>query len=288
MSVKVDLDRLAETLADFAFGYLITVGDDYRAHTVSVVPQLADGVLDIGPIGNTTRRNASQHSAVTVTWPPREPGGYTLIVDGRAELSDTAMSVVPTRAVLHRPAGPDFPTPTTGCLHDCVPLDAPAPTALTGGHINDMVVDAQGRAYVGNFGFDLMGGAPVRNTTIVRVDPDGATRVVADRAVADIDLVKSFYTDYLGLSTEEFNMGWVARYTSPGTGAVVQLVTQDASASQNPVTSVFVDDIDTAYAEAQRRGYEIVHPLTTEAWGVTRFFVRAPDGTVHNIVNHRD
>ena len=246
MSVKVDLDRLAETLADFAFGYLITVGDDYRAHTVSVVPQLADGVLDIGPIGNTTRRNASQHSAVTVTWPPREPGGYTLIVDGRAELSDTAMSVVPTRAVLHRPAGPDFPTPTTGCLHDCVPLDAPAPTGV------------------------------------------GATRVVADLAVADIDLVKSFYTDYLGLSTEEFNMGWVARYTSPGTGAVVQLVTQDASASQNPVTSVFVDDIDTAYAEAQRRGYEIVHPLTTEAWGVTRFFVRAPDGTVHNIVNHRD
>ncbi|WP_338879561.1 SMP-30/gluconolactonase/LRE family protein [Achromobacter veterisilvae] len=53
-------------------------------------------------------------------------------------------------------------------------------SALTGGHINDMVVDAQGRAYVGNFGFDLMGGAPVRNTTIVRVDPDGAARVVAD------------------------------------------------------------------------------------------------------------
>ncbi len=28
------------------------------------------------------------------------------------------------------------------------------------GHLNDMVVDADGRAYVGNFGFDLMGGAP--------------------------------------------------------------------------------------------------------------------------------
>jgi len=27
-----------------------------------------------------------------------------------------------------------------------------------------------------------------------------------------------------------------------------------------------------------------VHPLTTEAWGVTRFFVRAPDGNVLNIV----
>lgn len=33
---------------------------------------------------------------------------------------------------------------------------------------------------------------------------------------------------------------------------------------------------------AQRRGYEIVHPLTTEPWGVRRFFVRAPDGNVMN------
>ena len=35
---------------------------------------------------------------------------------------------------------------------------------------------------------------------------------------------------------------------------------------------------------AAQRGYEIVHPLTTEAWGVTRFFVRAPDGNVLNVV----
>ena len=34
--------------------------------------------------------------------------------------------------------------------------------------------------------------------------------------------------------------------------------------------------------------YEIVHPITTEPWGVRRFFVRAPDGDVINIVNHRD
>ena len=43
-----------------------------------------------------------------------------------------------------------------------------------------MVVDAQGRAYVGNFGFDLMAGEPVATTTVVRVDPDGSARAVAD------------------------------------------------------------------------------------------------------------
>jgi sugar lactone lactonase YvrE len=47
-------------------------------------------------------------------------------------------------------------------------------------HCNDMVVDAVGRAYIGNFGFDLDGHAPPSATVIVRVDPDGSARVAAD------------------------------------------------------------------------------------------------------------
>ena len=112
--------------------------------------------------------------------------------------------------------------------------------------------------------------------------------IIADLHVADIDSAKEFYSGYLGLSNEEFNMGWVARFTSPDTGANVQLVTHDAAASEDPVISVKVDDVDAAYADARRRGYEIVHPLSTEPWGVRRFFVRAPDGNVLNIVQHRD
>ena len=115
-----------------------------------------------------------------------------------------------------------------------------------------------------------------------------ATSIVANLPVADIEAAKGFYADYLGLSTEEFNMGWVARLTSPDTGANVQLVTRDATAAEDSVISVHTDDIDGAYEEAQRLGYEIVHPMTTERWGVSRFFVRAPDGNVINIVNHRD
>jgi sugar lactone lactonase YvrE len=48
------------------------------------------------------------------------------------------------------------------------------------GHLNDMVVDGQGRAFVGNFGFDLMAGADPAPTVLVRVDPDGAVTPVAD------------------------------------------------------------------------------------------------------------
>jgi predicted enzyme related to lactoylglutathione lyase len=114
------------------------------------------------------------------------------------------------------------------------------------------------------------------------------TRIIADLQVADLEAAKGFYTDFLGLSIEEFNLGWVARYTSPDTGANVQLVSRDATAPEDPVISVATDDVDSAYEEAQRRGYEIVHPLTTEAWGVRRFFVRTPDGNVINIVSHPD
>jgi len=116
-----------------------------------------------------------------------------------------------------------------------------------------------------------------------------ATRVTANLRVADIGEARSFYADYLGLSTEEFNLGWVARYRSPDTDAHVQLVTRDASSPVDSSISVAVgSDVDEAYAEAQRRGYEIVHPLTTEAWGIRRFLVRAPDGTVVNITGHHD
>jgi predicted enzyme related to lactoylglutathione lyase len=115
-----------------------------------------------------------------------------------------------------------------------------------------------------------------------------AKRIMANLRVADVDAARTFYTDYLGLSNEEFNMGWVARYTSADGAVNVQLVTEDASAPEDSVISVHADDVDAAYEEAQKLGYEIVHPMTTEPWGVRRFFVRAPDGNVINIVNHRD
>ena len=113
-------------------------------------------------------------------------------------------------------------------------------------------------------------------------------RIIADLVVTDLEAAKGFYTDYLGLSDEEFNLGWVARYTSPETGANVQLLTRDETAPEAPVVSVLTEDVDEAYRQACERGYEIVHPLTTEAWGVRRFFVRDPGGNVLNVVGHPD
>lgn len=126
---KVDLKALADALADYPYAYLITVDNGYRVHTVTVEPQLREATLDVGLIGGRTRNNLAQRADVTLLWPPAEPGGYSLIVDGTAELSEAGaetarLTVVPTRALLHRDA--DSPDAAKGCLHDCVVFSLPA------------------------------------------------------------------------------------------------------------------------------------------------------------------
>ncbi|RZU32460.1 SMP-30/gluconolactonase/LRE family protein [Blastococcus saxobsidens] len=53
-------------------------------------------------------------------------------------------------------------------------------SGVCGGLMNDMVVDATGRAFVGDFGFDLMGGGAPKPASVKRVDPDGTVTVVAE------------------------------------------------------------------------------------------------------------
>lgn len=112
--------------------------------------------------------------------------------------------------------------------------------------------------------------------------------VTPNLAVPSIEEAGAFWSEVMGLSTEEMNLGWVARYTSPETGAHVQLVTRDATAPEDSALTVKVDDVDAAYAEVLAAGVEVVHPLVTEEWGVRRFFVRAPGGVVVNVAQHRE
>ena len=123
---------------------------------------------------------------------------------------------------------------------------------------------------------------------VEREDPVRVTGVYTNLHVDDIAAARSFYADYLGLSDESITMDWVTRFSSPDGAANVQLVTRDATAPEDSVATIRVDDVEVALDEAQQRGYEIVHPLTTEPWGVRRFFVRAPDGNVLNIAQHVD
>lgn len=131
---QVDFNRLADALDGYRFAYLVTVDDEYRVHTVTVEPELREGVMDVGLVGGKTRKNVVSRSDVTLLWPPSEPSGYSLIVDGRAAVTesddDTArLRVVPTRALLHRNADPATPGSARGYLHDCVVFSEPSTLA---------------------------------------------------------------------------------------------------------------------------------------------------------------
>ena len=52
-------------------------------------------------------------------------------------------------------------------------------SALATGYLNDMLVDDEGYAWVGNFGFDLFGGEPACSTVLIRVAPDGTPAIAA-------------------------------------------------------------------------------------------------------------
>ena len=126
MSIGVDLTELHTTLAELERPpYLLTVGDDGRAHCVAVTYEWRDDELALG-VGKRTMANAVARPNVSLLWPPNGLEGYSLIVDGDVThtegtgSSDNIVIVRPSRAVLHRPA--DGPTTSDGCGADCVPL----------------------------------------------------------------------------------------------------------------------------------------------------------------------
>ena len=115
MSIRVEPEELAERLLGYGWAYLVTVGVEPRAHLVAVHPVLVDGVLRVPDLGRSSLRNAGLHPDLTLVWPPVDPGGHSLIVDGTARPDGDELLVTPTRAVLHRPA----PAPAQRHRVDC-------------------------------------------------------------------------------------------------------------------------------------------------------------------------
>jgi hypothetical protein len=106
MSIQVGLDELrAVAERQTPFAYFLTVSDDGRAHAVAITPRFeADGGTITCEAGNRSCTNARNRRNVSLLWPPGEPGDYSLIVDGTAEVTGSIVQITPERAVRHRPA----------------------------------------------------------------------------------------------------------------------------------------------------------------------------------------
>jgi uncharacterized glyoxalase superfamily protein PhnB len=83
------------------------------------------------------------------------------------------------------------------------------------------------------------------------------------------------------------DMGWIVTFVSQtNPAAQLSVITADQTAPVRPDMTIQVDNIDELYADAVRRGLEIVYPLTDEPWGVRPFFVVEPHGRVINLMTH--
>ena len=100
--------------------------------------------------------------AETVAYVPGRPSGLGWLPDGRL----LVVSMTDRRLLRLEPDG----------LVEAADL-----SKLASCHLNDMVVDVRGRAYVGNFGFELGAGEPFSPAEIILVTPDGNACIVADR-----------------------------------------------------------------------------------------------------------
>ncbi|WP_341941849.1 VOC family protein [Microbacterium sp. LWH10-1.2] len=109
-------------------------------------------------------------------------------------------------------------------------------------------------------------------------------RIVPNLTVTDLPRAVAEHTTALGLRVL-MDHGWIVTL-GDDEGHQLSLITRDATASVAPDVSVFVDDARAALARVESAGLEIVHPLTDEPWGVTRFFYRGSDGRVVNVGMH--
>lgn len=109
-------------------------------------------------------------------------------------------------------------------------------------------------------------------------------RIAPVLTVEDLATAIEEHTGVLGMQVV-MDMEWVA-FLADDAGRQIGLMTADATAPVNPDISVFVDDVEAAHTKAVTSGLEIVHPLTTEAWGVRRFFYRDSSGRVINVGTH--
>jgi len=120
MSIPVDLDALRDQLAERRRpAYVITAGAEGPPHLVATYLRWADGAFE-APAGRHTAANVSERAHASVAVPPDEPGGYSLVFDARAELAGDVVRLVPTKALLHRPATGE--TDPDGPRHDCTPI----------------------------------------------------------------------------------------------------------------------------------------------------------------------
>jgi catechol 2,3-dioxygenase-like lactoylglutathione lyase family enzyme len=114
-------------------------------------------------------------------------------------------------------------------------------------------------------------------------------RVVPNLLCSAIETTRDFYVHVLGFEVV-MDMGWIVTVASPSnpTAQISFFQGDPGPASDEPVLTIEVREVDAVHATVTEVGSEVVLSLRDEPWGVRRFFTRDPDGRVVNVMSQPD
>jgi catechol 2,3-dioxygenase-like lactoylglutathione lyase family enzyme len=111
------------------------------------------------------------------------------------------------------------------------------------------------------------------------------SRILPYADAADLAASRDFYVGLFGLEVAMQDPVLCLQSPDNPTAQIIVMLAGDPQ----PRFGIDLGDpaaVDVAHAEAVRRGMRVVYPLTNEPWGVRRFFVEDPSGTVINVLAH--
>lgn len=218
-------------------------------------PRWHDGQLWFSDmLGGAVIRLAADGTLTRVLEVPQQPSGLGWLPDG------TLLVVSMRDRRLLRLDGNELST-----VADLAPLASFA--------CNDMVVDRRGRAYVGNFGFDLPGGAPPAPTHLLLVTPDGRARPVADGLFFPNGMVIT--PDGATLVVAETFGARLTAFSIDADGSLLERRTWAALPGRSPdgicldaETAIWVASPTTREVVRVREGGEVTHRVATQAQAI--------------------
>ena len=116
-------------------------------------------------------------------------------------------------------------------------------------------------------------------------------RAIPNLLSGDLAATRDFYASFLGFDVAMDEEGFTMFASPSNRTAQITVADKDNPGQDRGISiakvSVEVEDVDALHAKAVEQGLDIVYPLTNEPWGIRRFFVKAPDGTVVNVAMHQ-
>jgi catechol 2,3-dioxygenase-like lactoylglutathione lyase family enzyme len=114
------------------------------------------------------------------------------------------------------------------------------------------------------------------------------TRIIPYADGTDLAASQKFYVQVLGLEVAMESP--VLGLSSPANRSAQVLIPPAGMENPQPRFGIDVSEaaaVDAAHAAAVERGLRVVYAIRDEPWGVRRFFVEDPGGTIVNVLAHR-